>query len=215
MPNWCFTSVQIEGPEKEILHLRDLIAEWISTESDIENGFGKGWLGNIARKAGLDWEQVQCRGALGDFTGEVFDTPRGNKAFTFDTETAWAPMHEIWNYILDTYAPNCQYFYSAEEFGGDIWQTNDFDGSVFGKETILIDCMELNETLRKLLDLMDGTNYLTKEEFEEWGRKFLHVTNTSFYNICETLKDFLETYDEEHGTESYVSVHELEYVNPW
>lgn len=212
MPNWCFTSVQIEGPEKEILHLRDLITEWISTESDIENGFGKGWLGNIARKAGLDWEKVECRGAINDFTGTVFDTSSGNKAFAFDTETAWVPMNDMWYFILDTYAPNCQYWYIAEEYGNGIWETNNIDGVIFGKETINIDCLEINETLQKQLDLEEGSNFMTKQEFEKWGKKIFHVTDTSFFNINKKLEDYIEKYDEENGTESYISTHELEFV---
>lgn len=210
MPNWCFTEVEIEGPEKEIVYLRNLLVNWMSTESDIPNGFGKTWLGNIARKAGLDWEKVPCRGAIGYFDEKILEGFNGNKAIYFDVETAWIPMHEIWLYLVDTYAPNCEYKYIAEETGCDIWQTND----VSNIGMVCVDCMEGDKKLRDNLVLDEGPNYFTKEKFEEWAKKTFHVKRVMFNDISEKLENYTEDYDNKNGTGSVVHMREVEYVCP-
>lgn len=80
--------MQISGPKEEIFRLRDLLVKWLSTESDIKNDFGEKWLGNIARKAGLDYGKVPCRSTIEDFSVEIYETKDGNKAIFFSNWTA-------------------------------------------------------------------------------------------------------------------------------
>lgn len=211
MPNWCLTEVKICGPEKEVIYLRDLLANWLSTESDIKSAFGADWLGNIAQKAGLDWKKVPCRGGIYYFPGEVYNNSDGNKEICFEVQTAWTPMHEIWHFILNTYAPNCKYIYTAEEIGNNLWETNDKAET----ETICIDYFKGNEELRNSLDLADGLNYMNIQQFYEWAKEILHVKDTLFNTICKKLTAYIKNYDSKNGTKSNVHVRKMEFVNPW
>jgi len=39
----------------ELLSLYNILSAIMQTPSDVENGFGLGWLGDVAIKHGLDW----------------------------------------------------------------------------------------------------------------------------------------------------------------
>lgn len=78
-------------------------------------------------------------------------------------------MHEMWHYILNTYAPNCEYVYNAEEWGPDLWETNDIDGTRLHIGNYCIDYMGGDKTLRNKLNLDEGANYFTKKGSKRIG----------------------------------------------
>lgn len=126
MPNWCNTNITINHEsETEIERLEKLIDEWTSKDY-MENGFGNNWLGNIVLGSGVgtvDTDKgtdLRCRGTLVGYY-------RVKNQLIINTETAWAPMLQMWVKVLEKYLPNAELIYNAEECGCDITCTNDPD----------------------------------------------------------------------------------------
>ena len=119
MPNWCYNQEVIIGPEDEIRPLYNDLSKWTSEEY-IENGFGTEWLGNIVARGineSREYENYACRGKIIDlFEPEKTDDGSEYK-ISFSSETAWAPMPGMWYALLKKRAPNCRYYYYAEEPG--------------------------------------------------------------------------------------------------
>ena len=128
MPNWCYTNIVINHKDKTKLEdLANKISEW-SHKDFCDNGFHDGWLGNIVGNSGianpLEADSPRCRGTL---TSIYFD----NGQINMSTETAWAPMMKMWQMIIDKYLPDADIWYTAEEPGNCIFESNDPD--VIGK----------------------------------------------------------------------------------
>ncbi len=121
MPNWCYTSMTIEGNDAKNLY--DNIVKWQNEGTEIENSWGNEWLGLLVEK-GLNTDPVngkyECRGC---FTLDSFD----NDMFQVYTETAWGPMMAMWSDLIETYCPTSELLYSAEEPGCGVYVTNDPD----------------------------------------------------------------------------------------
>jgi len=139
MPNWCYTSIQIYHNDKDKLKdFFDKVEEW-RKKPYLPNDYDKyslGWLGNIVGNSGLaKWGKrkdgiegfipnICCRGSLQSF--ELFDSN-----ININTETAWGPMLEMWKLLCERYLPEADIYYTAEESGNELYQTNDPD--VIGK----------------------------------------------------------------------------------
>ena len=124
MPNWCFSSYVIEGRKKELQSLHSKMKRLEKRKKSlVENGFGKTWLGNLATRLGGDWQEVYCRGSWSDldWNGAIL---------RFNTETAWGPMTEVFNFIKSIY-PSLEIYYMAEENGNGVFITNDTEGRFF------------------------------------------------------------------------------------
>ncbi len=125
MPNWCFTTIQIQHKDQTVLEKLDsLLDEWTS-RNYCENDFGLNWLGNIVGNSGIDNMDK------GDFTlscrGRIYDRMLCPNELQFHTETAWRPMLEMWVVLCEKYAPGADIIYTAEESGNGIYLTNDPD----------------------------------------------------------------------------------------
>ena len=125
MPNWCFSSVVIEGDKREIDVLECMLNRLSQMEEPaVKNDFGPNWLGCIIDKLGGDCQEVRCRGTWSDLH-RVSDT-----TICLETETAWAPCCETFNFICRQF-PSMRYYYSSEEPSmGEFW-TNDKEGKYF------------------------------------------------------------------------------------
>lgn len=124
MPNWCFSSYVIEGRKKELQSLHSKMKRLEKRKKSlVENGFGKTWLGNLVTRLGGDWQEVYCRGSWSDldWNGAIL---------RFNTETAWGPMTEVFNFIKSIY-PSLEIYYMAEEKGNGVFITNDTEGRFF------------------------------------------------------------------------------------
>ena len=121
MPNWCFTEYIFTGPLKELERLERNITKW-TEKNYAPNGFGKDWLGNIAEGAGMDYTKIPCRGTIGNLYMQT-DQERNRTGLYIDTETAWVPQHELWDFLIKKYAPHTSYLYYAEEAGLGLYET--------------------------------------------------------------------------------------------
>jgi len=137
MPNWCYTNITIcHNDEKKLKEFFDKVEKWAKTPY-VKNGFDYPnldyyWLGNIVGNSGLaKWEKISeertdfvpniaCRGTLTQLEFQ------GNH-ININTETAWAPMMKMWQLLVDKELPDAQIWFSAEEGGMGIYETNDPD----------------------------------------------------------------------------------------
>lgn len=124
MPNWCSTTITINCQnEQKLKRFEEKLNEWMK---GTENGFGDAWLGNIVinSKIGTVNENsetdLRCRGS-------VVYMERFENQLVIDTETAWSPMLQMWQKLLEKYLPDAELIYSAEECGCGLYCTNDIE----------------------------------------------------------------------------------------
>lgn len=128
MPNWCTTSYVFRGNENEIKDLYDKLKSFTSKER-IPNDFGNFWLGNIVDGFGLDYNEIPCRGRIDYFPESEEDVNQGR--LELSTETAWRPMTEMWDKIIEKYYPSITYVLIAEEPGSNLYVNTDIEGYDF------------------------------------------------------------------------------------
>jgi len=130
MPNWCATSYVFTGPEDQIKSLHSSIKQLLEEPSIKKTDFGNGWLGNLLYKHDIDpdKEDIYCRGSI-SYLDEI-DIEK-ETTFILETETAWRPMLEVFDAIINKNYPEIQYYYMAEEFGCLLFETNDINGVYF------------------------------------------------------------------------------------
>lgn len=147
MPNWCFTDYVIEGDPNEVADLHQKLSGLLGrTESLVENGFGKNWLGNVAELFGKSWEKVDCRGTFNDL--ELIDG-----CIYFNTETAWSDCSDLWDFVCAQYE-SVRHYYRAEECGCCYYATNDRNGKHFPERYLLYISNEDNYYFDELDDAL-------------------------------------------------------------
>lgn len=188
MPNWCYTSYVVTGEEKEV---RDLYEKMKSleerTESFVENGFGKTWLGNLVTLLGEDWEKIYCRGWWESLGKDCDDG-----ALRFDVESAWCELSELRQFLQEKY-PSLDFYFRSEEPGMVIYETNDADGEYF-PEQIKVEHWS-NET----------------EYFETWEEvyKFISKITGAPIDSDKEMYDIIEVYNQGHPDEE-IHIHEFQ-----
>ena len=100
---------------------------------------GNDWLGNILLGFLGSAESYKCRGTIsGIGVDEAYSL------VTFSTQTAWAPMTDMWDAIIESCfsdecgRPQLSYVYVAEEPNMDIFINTDINHEIF-KEMYLLD----------------------------------------------------------------------------
>ena len=210
MPNWCSTKYVAftdKGDKSDLKRLHSNLAVAIKTPSGVPNGFGEGWLGDIAVKHGLDWESVPCKGTI-EYLDEYDDD---SNSFTFDTETAWGPCDELWEAIFAQY-DGVSFVYIAEEPGNGYFVNTDTEGR-FLPEKFLLDVWGDGWNLDELYakhsinsELFDGCRYF--DDFEELAAHCFEVTGRKFASI-EEIRNFFDNIFEEE-LDVFVGIHEFE-----
>jgi hypothetical protein len=138
MPNWCNSTIYFYSKDKStIQNFKDKVVKIYNSTATVENGFGKGWLGDyvntlLAPEYHTDKDNnPPCRGRL-----EFYDEPGiikydGYWHFRIHTETAWTPMLEMWQMILKRHYPKIKIAFLAEEPGCEIYIKYDPDNVFF------------------------------------------------------------------------------------
>lgn len=124
MPNWCSTTITINSDnEIELKNLYEKLKLWTSKDY-MKNGFGHSWLGNVVLGAEIGTvdtdakTDVRCR-------GNIVYMDYQNSQIVIETETAWAPMLDLWRKVIDKYLPNAELLYVAVEPGSELYCSND------------------------------------------------------------------------------------------
>lgn len=205
MPNWCNTSMTIEGPKAEIESIHRKIMEWTS-RNYVKNDFGKNWLGNIVVGAGFSYKLLACRGLISFMDEEITarqDEP-GIYYFQVQYESAWTDINGTWETILEKYAPNCDIYYVAEELGCEYFVTNDRDKRYYDEEIIVLSYLEkTNPLYQKWNEEFDG-NYMT--------RQFLKESLTNIFGRMPLRKLIKKAEAIPQTDDEYVVISEVQYV---
>ena len=210
MPNWCFNDERIAGPRDEILPFFEKLESWISSNR-MENSFGDTWLGNIVLGAGfkVDGDDgLYCRGSIiGGL--ELCNTEEDTMWISFSSETAWYPMVEMWNAILERHAPSCSYIFRSEEPGMGCYITNGADGSFFS-EDYLVDCCIDNPILApKGIEAIEGAS--DEADVRSFLQKFFHTYGK---DTDALVKRFNEVCDDGYlGDGNFIQIHRYELVD--
>lgn len=205
MPNWCNTSMTIEGPKAEIESIHRKIMEWTS-RNYVKNDFGKNWLGNIVVGAGFSYKLLACRGLISFMDEEITarqDEP-GIYYFQVQYESAWTDINGTWETILEKFAPNCEIYYIAEELGNEYFVTNDRDKRYYDEEIIVVSYLEQSNPLyQKWNEEFDG-NYMT--------RQFLKESLTNIFGRMPLRKLIKKAEAIPQTDDEYVIISEVQYV---
>lgn len=206
MPNWCNTSMTIEGPKAEIESIHRKIKEWTS-RNYVENDFGKNWLGNIVVGAGFSYKLLACRGLISFMDEEITarqDEP-GIYYFQIQYESAWTDINGTWETILKKYAPNCEIYYVAEELGNEYFVTNDRDKRYYDEEIIVLSYLEQSNPLYQKWNAEFGeTEYITRQVLKERLTKIFG--QMSLRKLIKKAEAIPQTDDE------YVYINQVQYV---
>lgn len=190
MPNWCYTDYVIEGDKKELRTLYETLQR-LDTKAELKttSGFGSRWLGNLVTELGGDWEKVYCRGSIDWYDME-------DDQLKIMTETAWGPMTEVFDFIIEKF-PGLSYYYQAEEPGCELYWTNDTSGIHFCKYLVRL--------------CKDG--YDESEYFDELDNVFEYISDRFNMEIA-TIQDIQKLSEEleERETDDYCYLNE--FVNP-
>lgn len=119
MGNICTTTIDIYG--KDAKKFSDKVDEWIANGYDGGPGtYGKPWLGNICKGAGIDINSVKCRGEI--YYREFVED---DNHLIIEQATDWCPMLKLWDKAIKSLGYDLEIIYSAEESGSEIYWTND------------------------------------------------------------------------------------------
>lgn len=189
MPNWCSSTITLRcRNEKYSKAVCNKIASWCKNPEE--------WLGNILIEAdacsleNINDGQVRCRGSLIQIKADGRDV-------ILDTETAWAPMLQMWKRICEKHFPEVEnILYKAEEPGCDLFFTN--DESVVGN--IIVDIPEQDVYI-----VTDSEESAFSELVKEVNRKWPELLKTK---KCFNAADIIETLQQDYNEEVYVHVYE-------
>lgn len=186
MPNWCSTSLVIEGDKNEII---DLYGKMRSLEerkeSLLPNNFGKTWLGNLVTILGGNWEKIYCRGYWFGLTKDDDDG-----AIRFCIESAWSEPRETLRFIFDCYK-KLNIYYIADEPGNGHYVTNDDSGEFFPERFAIINYDECGET-----EWFEDEDDFLKRVGELLGCEVSSIMN-AYFAVQK---------DNNHRTESYLEL---------
>lgn len=211
MPNWCNTSMTIEGPKAEIEKIHQLIQKWTSKEWTskhyVENDFGTNWLGNVVAGAGFSYETLACRGLITNMDEEITANLKNPGIYYFEVqyESAWTDINGTWEMIVEKFAPNCEIYYSAEELGNEYFVTNDRDKEYYDEDIIVISYLtETNPLYKKWKEEFDDSEYMTRKALKE--RLTAIFGPMSLRKLIKKAKAIPQTDDE------YVYINQVQYV---
>lgn len=211
MPNWCNTSMTIEGPKAEIENIHQLIQKWTSKEWTskhyVENDFGTNWLGNVVAGAGFSYETLACRGLITNMDEEITANLKNPGIYYFEVQydSAWTHVNETWELILKKFAPNCEIYYMAEELGCEYFVTNDRDKEYYDEDIIVLSYLtKTNPLYKKWEEEFDDSEYMTRKALKE--RLTAIFGPMSLRKLIKKAEAIPQTDDE------YVVINQVQYV---
>lgn len=191
MANWASTSYLIEGSERDLKKVYDVIDNFVTGKSKpVLEDASKEWEGNIVKALGASDEQLKesyLRGFIEEYEldGDVI---------RINAEEAWGATD--FRHILGNLMPELTIYYIVEEAGCDLFATNDIDGKYFPEQYLVdayvkdADYYEYFETKGQMKDFV--SSLIGKEDFTD---------------------EDIEAWNEEHeDDDSYIYVHEFQYV---
>lgn len=210
MPNWCYTQIVFHGNYNEITDFHQKITEYTS-KNLIPNGFGSPWLGNVLGGVGLKDRidhpdpvlRIRCRGSM-NYISDVETFP-GSATFYIDTETAWAPMVQMWVEVIKALKyETVKFSFIAEEPNMEIYEIYDPCGDYVEKYYVDIWLGDEDENNEAFDILLANRYYDSDEALKEALQKLLDTHGEGL----KVLIDKAEKYDFK-DEDSYIRIHEF------
>jgi len=205
MPNWCFTNISFDGPDASRFQ-KDLKSWMVDT---VENGFGSGWLGNIAINSGLikpeeiDGDDIpRLRGSISYVTD-----PKDN-SFSIDTETAWCCMTRVFAEIIRKFGYDLRMTFFAEEPGCGFYVSNDPD--IVGTYRYECCISGLDED-----DDIQFNDDVSMDVAAELAKEILQIKKVP-YSDSDTPKELISKAENvDLDDDEYVSFNQYEFCSEW
>ena len=191
MPNWCTTNFVVEGEQKVLDSLYEMMDRLGKMKEPlVENGFGPTWLGCLLTELGEDFQNYHCK-------GDWYNLSRQDKTLRFDTDTAWDPAYDIIN-LLEHKFPTLHFYFRAEELNNDIFVKNDEQGKYFPEQYYLIltlpndnveviDSFVSKEDVFRCINEKTGSSVNSDEDIERLHKEFAEQEGACFLLKCKII----------------------------
>ena len=188
MANCCCTDYVLEGPKTDLETIKEAI------ESVKEERYGLSRIHRVMESLGVAVTGIDLRE---DITGVKWS--EGGESLLVQAESSWNPKLDAWREIRKKF-PHVKVFFRTEEFGTDVFYSNDTQRKHF-KGTVALDWAIGND---------GGLQYFKDgDELVKW-------TNEKFQKEFGTFNEartYLENdwVDESIDEDAFASIHILEY----
>lgn len=194
MANLCGSYYVVTGDETELrdLYLKMLSLETEDPEYDDFGDFVKNSCYSLAKILGKNNPNFDCRGEWEDLK-----LTKENDTFllSFYIESAWSELSD-WRRFVNSKYPNLSFFFTSEEYGSDIFETNDTEHKYF---------------VEKYRLYIDGDNeYFKFNEQDEIVKRVNESTDFNVKTFDECL-DLAITLDREDP--NYFEIRVIDYVD--
>ena len=178
MANCCYVVYKCVGERKQLDELAAALYKVMNRKmTEVENKWGKTWLGWLVTALQGDATSYPLRGKICDFNDD-------KEVLTITQETEWEEQRELRVFLKERF-PAIDIYYTEEEPGGEVFATNDMEGRLF--------------PFRYLLDGHDDAQYFRTLEdaaiavADIAGREVAPEEE----EIDEALDDFMEIHEGE------------------
>lgn len=193
MSNCCCNIVAIEGPEADLLSLRN----HINAVCSLPLNTGYSHLALLLLRLGYSKDDLKDLALAEDFTGGKAVIENG--ILTLSDESANTFKGDGWEKVHAKYS-KCSIYFCAEEFGCDIFETNDTSGHIFGS--------------KYCLDWADDEAGSGEVEYFDDDNALIEYVRANFdpsVNTLEQAKAALDVFEEDDTSDRFASLHEIEY----
>ena len=192
MPNWCWNNTIVYG-EKKMLEkfYNDMV---IGTSKNpnfkpVKNSWDNEWLGNLFLAAGYTEEDVtngtiRCRGGIFDLR-----LIRDGTAVEITYESAWCPIIDSLNLMLEEKYAGLHQVTLAEEIGCEIFVNTDTSGEFFPDKYYLDYCV--NNIYA------DNHYYESEEELVEEFNDLFDTNAETYEDLQKMIPDLYEKYEDD------------------
>lgn len=183
MPNWCYTNYVIEGPKENL----DEINHALENPACGEDNTNSDWVGYFLKALNIDTEKYsRMRGFIHYYYYE-------NDIIHIESEDAWykTDMDEA---LIDKY-PELKIYYSLEEPGMGIYETNDAEGNYFPDRFYVDTCINGN---------YEADYFETEEEAFKWIEEL---------SGCKNYPDVEKFNNEKENSDDFISIFEFDVYN--
>lgn len=216
MPNWCSTRLTFcSEREGEIKVLYEKLWDIYDGPPTAENGFGNGWLGDVANTffPTIGADKISCRGEM-----SLYEEPIKRNAYWYffiDLTTAWDAKIGMWYKIVREFYPHVKIAYIAEEGGCDYYVRWDESGEFANYQYFVELCRHEDD----IEYFNDEKNFASLDAVNEWLKKELpedFVPQASASELSAHMTDLLRKRDEMRGDgeESYFVISEYMVLHP-
>lgn len=185
MSNTCFATYKVTGSKESVTKLHSTIKELDEKEKAlVDNDWYNPnlWLGCLVKALGGEPDNVNCRGYI---TSYKLD----QDVLTLTTETAWVEMAET-RHFLESCFPSMKIYFIEEEYGEEIFRTNDIDGRFF-KDRYYLDASEGSSYFETLAEVAEYVSWRQKEvaTFIVSGVNAKLHKSKNVRELCENLRE--------------------------